>query len=154
MNALPRAAVAVLSGCLWACTQEQPAPPSEPIPGFPAAVAQLECGPADGPATVLYLSREPADSPWTTFPHVEVTVYDAPGNLAAKVLRLDGRNAGSALWCRAERDCVPAAKAEVWFQAPMPTDTVRGWVDLTFPGLPPVGGQFAAAWLETQMLCG
>jgi hypothetical protein len=154
MSALSRAAAAVLSGWLWACTPGQPAPPSEAITGFPAAVAQLECGPADGPATVLYLGREPTDSPWTTFPYVQVTVYDAPGNLAGAVLTLDGRETGSALWCRAERDCVPAGKALVAFLRPMPADTVAGWVDLTFPGLPAVLGRFTAPWREPQMLCG
>ena len=153
MSAVSRGAIAILTCCLVACS-DRPPPPTGTIPGFPGAVAQLECGPADGPATTLYLTREAADTAWGALPRVQATVYDSPGRVTGRVLTLDGRETGSALWCRGERDCVPAERATLKFESPFPADTVRGWVDLRFPGLPPVRGRFAAEWRETEMLCG
>ncbi len=153
MSAVSREAVAILACCLGACS-DHPAPPTGDIAGFPGALAQLECGPADGPATSIYLSREASDTLGSAYPRVQVTVYAAPQGLPGQVITLDGSDRGSAFWCRGERDCVPADKAQVEFNAPMPHDTVRGWMDLTFPGLPAVRGRFAAPWRETSMLCG
>lgn len=153
MSAFRPVTAFLLASCLGAC-RDRPVPPTGAIDGFPEAIAQLECGPADGPATTLYLTREAADTAWTALPRVQATVYDSPERVTGRVLTLDGRETGSALWCRGERDCVPAERATLEFESPLPADTARGWVDLRFPGLPPVRGRFAAEWRETQMLCG
>jgi len=71
-------AIALLLGCSSDTTLL-------PKQGLRFEFAQWECGPADGPAVAIYLTREPSNAPTPTAPFARIYVDLMTGNL------LDGR---------------------------------------------------------------
>lgn len=63
-----------------------------PRQGLKYSVAQSACGPADGPALMLFFTRDPTNGPNPVAPYVRIYISDAT-NLDGHARLVTGRNA-------------------------------------------------------------
>ena len=131
---------------------------SNGIPG-PAtelhAVAARTCGPADGPAVEIYLSRAPIESLEPPAPYHRVAVWQPLDHLAGRSWSLAPDDGEGGAWSHptaTELEIATGGTATV--TAVRPDSTVEGSVDVTFPSGTRLRGTFRAPWHPRQMLCG
>jgi hypothetical protein len=63
---------------------------AEPPARFPYAAATRDCGPADGPAVTIYLSRKPVDAIEPSGTHVQIHVWQGIEELAGTSWSIGG----------------------------------------------------------------
>jgi hypothetical protein len=124
-----------------------------PVPGYPFAYASNECGPADGPATTLYLSERALDSLPPAGGHLAVTVWVGRDEALGRTFRSSDQPAqGFAAECGSAVSCEPAAAWRVTLRG-ISRDTLAGSVDLLL-GSRRVAGSFRARWMPMRQYCG
>ena len=124
---------------------------------FPFAAFHDDCGPADGPATALYLTHdEVTEAQAPSHPHVAVSVYQGVSTLLGRTLEWEGGSSGMG-WagrCESPGSCTGAESALVRFDELTPDGLLLGRLRLRFPEGDSVSGAFTASRLAFQPLCG
>jgi len=124
---------------------------SGPPEGLSHALAMNTCGPADGPATAIYLAPEPIQAVSPSYPYVRIAIWQDVTQLAGGTYRLDG--AASALYTPGAGTFELASRGTVTIRRVGPENRVEGVVDLQF-SFRRVLGTFSAAWVQLELLCG
>jgi hypothetical protein len=145
--------------CALACGTGEGLKPFPAHPGdYPYAYASRSCAPWDGPAVIIYLTREPLDSTGVPSPQssfVSVAIWrsrtDLPG---ASFSWPTSEQIGTVLLCPGTGTCEQPASARVRFRAGSSPDSVDGWADLQFPSGTTVRGRFRAVWGGQPVFCG
>lgn len=126
-----------------------PGPPA----GFPYAAATPACGPADGPATTIYLSPNPVESLDPSTPFIRIAIWQPRERLFGRSWSL--ANGAAAAWYFSTPDEFEIATGgSVTVNAVDPDSTVRGSAVFTFPMHGRVAGGFRAKWFTVALLCG
>ncbi|HEX5634583.1 MAG TPA: hypothetical protein VFX50_15180 [Gemmatimonadales bacterium] len=135
-----------------ACSNDDPT--TSPS-GYPIAYATNACGPADGPATRLYLTADSVDGLPSDVPRIEIGIYKDVSELQGRSFSLGKSTAdGWAGRCPAQGTCETAESADVTFRRSAADTLLSGTVQLRFPDGTTVSGGFHAEWRRTQQLCG
>jgi hypothetical protein len=117
------------------------------------AAAMAGCGPADGPATVIVLAREPILSAQPPFPYVSVMILESISDLSPRTWDIT-TNTGPGVWYAVgPNDYQSATSGRVTVTSVDSTHDLKGFVQLVFPSRS-VTTAFSARWLETAVLCG
>jgi hypothetical protein len=124
---------------------------SGPPEGLSHSLATNTCGPADGPATAIYLAPEPIQAVSPSYPYVRIAIWQDVTQLAGETFRLDG--AASALYTPGAGTFEVASGGSVTIKRVGPQTLVEGVVDLQF-SFRRVLGTFSAAWVQLELLCG
>ena len=125
-----------------------------PPPGFTHAVASAACGPADGPATAIYLAPDPIGSLEPVGVYVRLAVPVSAANLTGRLWPI-GANTESAAWLHVtDSNSQLAETGYLIVKSVGPDNTIVGSVDLSFPTDQRVRGGFTATWFERSVLCG
>ena len=128
---------------------------SAPPPGFPNALAQHACGPADGPALAIYLAPEPAESPPPATPYVRVFIDQSVDQLDGRSWPVNGRESrGGARYQSGPDTFENATSGFVSASSASGGKVIEGTVNLTFPKAGHVAGGFRAPVFENSFLCG
>ena len=139
--------------CLIVACSNDPAP-FEPLSELPYAVATPSCGPADGPAVLIYLASMPIDSLQPVAPFVQVNILRSITELGAgSVVQISESLSDANAWFRGSGVERQATGGEVGVTS-RTTTTLAGYIDLRFNDGPALRGTFSATWTPRQMLCG
>lgn len=130
--------------------------PLEPLAALPHATATPSCGPADGPATLIYLASTPVEQLQPSVPFIQVFVprrftESTPGDVF--VVGEDFNEEASAWFHRSGVEMQSARRGEVGISG-LRGDQLTGFVDLVFPDGTRIRGSFTASWQSRQILCG
>jgi hypothetical protein len=128
--------------------------PLEPLSELPFAVATPSCGPADGPAVLIYLASTPIESLQPVAPFVQVNIWRSITELGAgSVVPISESISDATAWFRGSGVERQATGGEVGVTS-RTTTALAGSVDLRFADGPAVRGTFTAKWEPRQLLCG
>jgi hypothetical protein len=130
--------------------------PLEPLTALPHAVAIPYCGPADGPATLIYLASTPVELPQPAVPFVQVFVprrfsESTPGEVFEIGEHFDEE--ANAWFYRSGVETKSAQRGEVGVTA-LRGNQLTGYVDLVFPDGVRMRGSFTASWQNLATFCG
>lgn len=136
-----------------ACNENSPL---EPLTALPHAAATQSCGPADGPATLIYLASTPVELLQPSVPFIQVFVprrftESTPGDVF--VVGEDFNEEASAWFHRSGVEMQSARRGEVGITA-LRGNQLTGYVDLVFPDGVRMRGSFTASWHSREILCG
>lgn len=144
-------ALLVATACIGDNELSLPAPPV----GYPTAYATADCGPADGPATRLYLAAESSEALPPPAPFIDVAIWRGVNSISNKRIEWSGTASdGNARRCSAADACEPATQVVLQFRPVGADTTVTGTVTLTFADGSTIAGGFNAAWRSSHPLCG
>ena len=130
--------------------------PLEPLAALPYAAAISSCGPADGPATTIYLASTSVQLPQPEVPFIQVFV---PRRFAESsggdVFRIgENFNEEADAWFhRSGVELKSATSGEVGITE-LRANRLTGYVDLEFPDGVRIRGSFNASWQDVAILCG
>ena len=125
-----------------------------PIRHFEYSAATRQCGPADGPATEIFLSHDAASAEPST-PFVRIYIPVAVEELSGRVWQLSAHSPEGGAWFHSsDASSEIAASGYMIVAAVGPDRTVQGSVYLEFPDAGRVSGAFAAPWILSTVLCG
>jgi hypothetical protein len=131
-------------------------PPLEPLSALPHAAAMPSCGPADGPATVIYLASTAVQLPQPDVPFIQVFVPRRyTESTEGDVFRI-GENfneEASAWFHRSGVELKSATRGEVGITE-LRANQLTGYVDLEFEDGVRIRGSFSASWQYFEILCG
>ena len=122
--------------------------------GFSHAVVMFACGPADGPATAIYLT--PVEYKAGPIPPPSVGIYlDRPlQNLAGQTWDLSSNSAVGTAWYQSDASTFTRATEGTLLVTSVGTDnTLDGAVDVSIPGLPRIAGSIHAVWITSGVIC-
>jgi hypothetical protein len=126
----------------------------EPIRHFEYSAATRQCGPADGPATAIYLSHDAVGSTEPTTPFVRIYIPVAVEELSGRVWQLSENSPEGAAWFHSGDATSEIVSSGYMIVAAVGSDrTVQGSVYLEFPGAGRVSGAFAAGWIQSTVTC-
>jgi hypothetical protein len=134
-----------------ACSSDRIAGPQA---GFNHAVVMFACGPADGPATAIYLT--PVEYKTGPVPPPSVGIYiDQPlQNLAGQAWDLSIGSDGAIAWYQSDPGTFVRATNGVLLVTSVSSDNaVDGTVDVSIPGLPRITGSIHAVWIPSGVTC-
>ena len=143
----------VLIGLLSAC---EGGSSLEPIDELPHSAAVSSCGPADGPATYIYLSPTPVELPQPVAPYIQVFVprrFSESSAAEVFVIGDDINEEASAWFNTSGVEARQAVSGEVQVTS-LVSNRLTGSVDLVFPNGLRIRGSFNAPWHDPQLLCG
>jgi hypothetical protein len=124
----------------------------EPIKHFEFSAATFQCGPADGPATAIYLTHE-VGSIDPSAPFVRIYVPVAVEQLSGDVWQLSEGSEGTAWFHSTDASSEVATSGYMVVAAVGSDRTVQGSVYLEFPNAGRVSGAFAATWIPSGVIC-
>ena len=149
---LKRSVSTLLAVLVLSCSNESA--PLEPLSELPYAVATPSCGPADGPAVLIYLASMPIESLQPVAPFVQANILRSITALdAGTVIQISESLSDANAWFRGSGVERQATGGEVGVTS-RTTDTLAGYIDLRFTDGAPLRGTFSATWTPRQMLCG
>lgn len=150
MSVFRKARMAVVVAAAIACDSDGV---FAPIKHFEYSAATFQCGPADGPATEIYLTHD-VGSIEPNAPFVRIYVPVAVEQLSGDVWQLSGGSADGAAWFHSTDASSEVATSGYMIVAAVGTDrTVQGSVYLEFPDAGRVSGAFAATWIQSGVTC-
>ena len=121
---------------------------------FVYSAATRSCGPADGPATAIYLAPEPVGSIEPPKPFVRIYVAAAVEQLSGHAWQLSVGSSEGAAWLHSLDGSYETATSGYMIVSSVGSDrTVLGSVYLEFPDAGRVSGQFSATWIPGTVLC-
>jgi hypothetical protein len=124
-----------------------------PIRHFEYSAATFQCGPADGPATEIFLSHDAASAEPNT-PFVRIYIPVAVEELSGRVWQLSAHSPEGGAWFHSsDASSEIAASGYMIVAAVSPDRTVQGSVYLEFPDAGRVSGAFAAGWIQSTVFC-
>jgi len=125
----------------------------EPIRHFEFSAATFQCGPADGPATAIYLTHD-VGSIDPSAPFVRIYIPVAVEELSGRVWQLSENSPEGAAWFHSSDASSEIAASGYMIVAAVGSDrTVQGSVYLEFPDAGRVSGAFAAGWIQSGVIC-
>jgi hypothetical protein len=125
----------------------------EPIRHFEFSAATFQCGPADGPATAIYLTHD-VGSIDPSAPFVRIYIPVAVEELSGRVWQLSEDSPEGAAWFHSSDASSEIAASGYMIVAAVGSDrTVQGSVYLEFPDAGRVSGAFAAGWIQSGVIC-
>ena len=130
--------------------------PLEPLSALPFAYATNSCGPADGPAVLIYLAAQSFELPQPVAPFVQINLPIASSELkAGDVFHVDEDDfmAPNAFFHGSGVETKAASDGEIGVTA-FSANTLSGYIDLEFPGGLVFRGTFIASWQTRQTFCG
>ena len=149
---LKRAIPAFLAGLILGCSNETST--LEPLSELPYAVATPSCGPADGPAVLIYLASMRIDSLQPSAPFVQVNIWRSISTLGSgSVVPISESLSDANAWFRGSGIERQATGGEVGVTS-RTTTSLAGYIDLRFADGPNMRGSFTANWEPRQLLCG
>ena len=152
MSVFRKARIALLVAAAMACDSDSV---FEPIRHFEYSAATRQCGPADGPATAIYLTHDAVGSIEPSAPFVRIYVPVAVEQLSGDVWQLSEGSADGAAWFHSTDASSELAASGYMIVAAVGSDrTVQGSVYLEFPDAGRVSGAFTAAWIQSDVICG
>lgn len=150
MSLLRKARMTAVVAAAMACDSDRV---FEPIKHFEYSAATFQCGPADGPATAIYLTHE-VGSIEPSAPFVRIYVPVAVEQLSGDVWQLSERSADGAAWFHSTDANSEVATSGYMIVAAVGSDrTVHGSVYLEFPDAGRVSGAFTATWIQSTVIC-
>lgn len=125
-----------------------------PTGGLRFAFAQRTCGPADGPAIAIYLTREPTSGPPPVAPYTRISIDLSSSDLDGR-LHAVGPNSPDAFatFSRTDNDYEPASAGYVTADYSDNGDSITGAADIVFPDAGHVVSQFKAHVFPMNFLC-
>lgn len=141
----------LVASLVMACNDDSPL---EPLTVLSHANASPSCGPADGPATLIFLASTAELPPVAPFIQVFVPrrfTEGAPG--AVFQIGEDFNEEASAWFHRSGVEMQSARRGEVGITS-LQANQLTGYVDLLFPDGTRMRGSFTASWQDFQILCG
>lgn len=152
MSVFRRARIALVVAAAMACDSDSV---FSPIRHFEYSAATRQCGPADGPATEIFLSHDAVGSTEPSAPFVRIYVPVAVEQLSGDVWQLSADSPEGAAWFHSTGASSEVAKSGYMIVAAVGSDkTVQGSVYLEFPNAGRVSGAFAAPWIQSTVICG
>ena len=149
---LKRPVFGLVACLLLACSDDSA--PLEPLSELPYAVATPSCGPADGPAVLIYLASMPIESLQPVAPFIQVNIWRSITDLnPGTVVPISESLSDANVWFRGSGVEREATGGEVGVTSRTST-TLAGYVDLRFADGPGMRGSFTATWTPREMLCG
>src|SRR4026209_1363428 len=125
-----------------------------PIRHFEYSAATFQCGPADGPATAIFLSHDAVGSIAPSTPFVRIHIPVAVEELSGRVWQLSEDSPEGAAWFHSAAASSEIAASGYMIVAAVGSDrTVQGSVYLEFPDAGRVSGAFAAGWIQSIVSC-
>ena len=123
---------------------------------FPFAAAMRSCGPADGPAMAIVLTRTETNDIQPAAPFVHVLLSDSPAQLVGRTFVWQNGNGGvaSAIRCETNTACTTSSTARVTIGHFAADSALDVMLDLTFPNAERVRGNASARWIPRSFLCG
>jgi hypothetical protein len=129
--------------------------PSEPPPGYSFAIAQRDCGPADGPALSIYLTPALVDAPYPPPPFIRIGVYETPADVVGRTWSWDASSSvAGAVMCASSSDCVTANSGSIAFGRFAADSSLVARMDVRFPDAHRVRGTVRGVWQSNTFLCG
>ena len=123
-----------------------------PPEGLSHALAMNTCGPADGPATSIYLAGEPIEGVQpSSFPYVRIAIWHGVTELAGGSFRVDTDVSG--VYYTAPNTFEIASGGSVTVERVGTNYRITGVSHLLFPSRRVVG-TFTAPWVQLELLCG
>lgn len=134
-----------------ACSSDATSPPTGDLVN---AVARAQCGPADGPAVEIFVTRNPlAGSAVPSAPFVRLYVPVDVSQLTERPWGV-GYGAETGAWFQADASHSEAAIGGALFVGSVDAEnTITGIVDLDFPVAGHFHGSFRATWIPSHALC-
>ena len=128
-----------------------------PPQGLKYAVAQATCGPADGPALLIFLTRNPTDGPSPEAPYVRIYISDAT-SVNGHALAVTGANAeANASFVTSDTPSKVVAEearnGSVVAAHSTADNSIDGVVDLSFATAGHLSGRFKAPLFPNNALC-
>jgi hypothetical protein len=128
----------------------------EPLGELPHAAAVASCGPADGPATQIYLASTPVELPQPVAPFIQVFVprrfTESTPDMVFSIG--DDYNEEASAWFHTSGvEPRQAVRGEVGITS-LASNRLTGFVDLVFPNGVRIRGSFNASWHDMQTFCG
>jgi hypothetical protein len=152
MSVFRKARMAVVVAAALACDSDSV---FAPIKHFEYSAATFQCGPADGPATAIFLSHDAVGSVAPSAPFVRIYVPVAVEQLSGDVWQLSEGSADGTAWFHSSDASSEVATSGYMIVAAVGSErTVQGSVYLEFPNAGRVSGAFAAAWIPRTIMCG
>ena len=125
---------------------------SGPPEGLSHALATNTCGPADGPATWIYLAGDPIEGVQpSSFPYVRIAIWRGVTELAGGSFRVDTDVSG--VYFTGPNTFEIASRGSVAVERVGTDYRITGVSDLRFPSRRVVG-TFTADWVQLELLCG
>ena len=125
-----------------------------PIRHFEYSAATFQCGPADGPATAIFLSHDAVGSIAPSTPFVRIYIPVAVEELSGRVWQLSEDNPEGGAWFHSGDANFELAASGYMIVAAVGSDrTIQGSVYLEFPNAGRVSGAFAAGWIQSTVIC-
>jgi hypothetical protein len=150
MSVFRKARMAMILAAAVACDSDSV---FTPIKHFEYSAATRQCGPADGPATEIFLSHDAVSTEPST-PFVRIYIPVAVEELSGRVWQLSADSPEGGAWFHASEASSEIAASGYMIVAAVGSDkTVQGSVYLEFPDAGRVSGAFAAPWIQSTVVC-
>jgi hypothetical protein len=111
-----------------------------------------DCGPADGPATLVYLTDSEADSLTYAGAHLSLSIWQAASAINSRPIEI-GAPTAWAQRCDSAGSCEDVENGWIQFDTVGSGQPARGEFRLQF-GAETITGRFNAKWLDRQVFCG
>ena len=120
---------------------------------FPHAVANFQCGPADGPATAIKLANQPIPPSGPKFPYVAIMINEPLSALAGRTFLVGSGGTAGATYIAGSNSYESASMGRVIIGSVDADSTIHGEVGLSFSSRQVIE-DFRAVWIQATMLCG
>ena len=125
-----------------------------PRVGFGHASVMFACGPADGPATAIYLTPVEYKTGPVATPSVGIYIDRPLQNLAGQAFDLSTESrTGSAVYQSEPGTFVRATDGLLLVTSVGSDNALDGTLDVSIPGLPRITGRIHAAWISSGVTC-
>lgn len=151
MPLIRRAGWLMATALLLACSSDGITGPKA---GFGHASVMFACGPADGPATAIYLTPVEYTAGPVAAPSIGIYIDQPLENLAGQTWDLSAASAAGTAWYQSDPGTFVKATAGSLTVSSIGSDkSVEGVVDLSIPGLPRITGSIHAIWIPSGATC-
>jgi hypothetical protein len=120
---------------------------------FDFALARSVCGPADGPAIVIYLASDPIPTSGPSGEHVAVYIDGMADQLFGQRLTISSNSIVGASFRWTTDKFESATDGYVILNSGSVGNGLDGSLDLVFPSAGRVHGEFHSEWLPNTGLC-
>jgi hypothetical protein len=125
-----------------------------PVAAFNYATAHPQCGPADGPATEIFVSASPLDSQGALVPFVRIYVAVGVEELNGHIWSVSGSSPAAAWFHPVITGGQVAATGGTLTVTSVGADkSIDGSIDLSFPDAGRIRGEFHAVWIPGGAVC-
>ncbi|SRR6266487_3600834 len=120
---------------------------------FSHAVANFQCGPADGPATGITLASQPIPPAGPKFPYIAIMIDEPLSALAGRTFLVGSGGTAGATYIAGPNSYESASLGRVIIAGVDADNTIHGNVSLSFSSHLVID-DFNAVWIQRTVLCG